>query len=114
MLEDFEKKTCKAAEQVLKSKLFEAIETKYPSSKFNELGEAVLTSLLVCSYMKTFDNPETEELEKAIKQFCDFKTVKCDCEKCTKRTVFVTGYGYRSEQGFFGGTFCVFGGFLLL
>ena len=71
MLEDFEKKTCKAAEQVLKSKLFKAIETKYPSSKFNELGEAVLTSLLVCSYMKTFDNQDTVRFLASVKKYSE-------------------------------------------
>ena len=49
---------------------------------FQDLGETAITSLLILTYMKKFDNPDTKEFRQKMKDYCDFKKVLCDCDVC--------------------------------
>ena len=60
MLEEFEKSTCAAVVKGLKSRLL----TDKPTST------NVLTSLIICCYMKTFDNEATKNFLHSIKISC--------------------------------------------
>ena len=62
---------------------------------FKSFGETVMTSLLICNYMKTFDNPETDEFMKKIKDFCDFDKIYCGF--CNSPSCKFTGYFFAKK-----------------
>ena len=64
MLEDFEKSICSVVVEGLTSKLL----TRTINDNF---GAKVLTSLLVCSYMKTFDNQDTVRFLASVKKYSE-------------------------------------------
>ena len=83
MSKDFEKKACKAVEEGLISKVFVKLpENSYAHNIFKSFGETIMTSLLVCNFMKTFDNADTADFMKKIKDFCDFNKLRCGCDRC--------------------------------
>ena len=65
------------------SKLFQELPSKDQGAYhiFKAFGETVMTSLLVCNYMKTFDNAETDTFMKRIKDFCKFDRIYCVCDE---------------------------------
>ena len=56
--------------------------TKPTPESFQDLGETAMTSLLILTYMKKFDNPDTKEFRQKMKDYCDFKKVLCGCFEC--------------------------------
>ena len=64
MLEDFEKSICSVVVEGLTSKLL----TRTINDNF---GAKVLTSLLVCSYMKTFENQDTVRFLASVKKYSE-------------------------------------------
>ena len=75
MLAEFEKSTCATVVKGLKAKLLRVVNNDVNKSKFKTVPETytaiVLASLLVCSYMKTFNNQDTKDFLKSIKNFCE-------------------------------------------
>ena len=62
-LEEFEKSTCATVVKGLELKLLTDRTT---------LSANILTSLIICCYMKTFDNQDTNDFLKSIKKFCGY------------------------------------------
>ena len=68
ILEDFEKSVCSVVVEGLTSKLL----TRKTYGKTNDnFGAKVLTSLLVCSYMKTFENQDTSGFLMSIRRYAE-------------------------------------------
>ena len=91
MSRGFEKNACKEVEKALKAKVF----VKSTPKNFQDLGETAMTSLLICNFMKTFDNPDIRDFLKATKSFCDFKKLTCKCHQCRPAP---NWYGLEEEE----------------
>ena len=97
MWSGFEKKACKKVEEALKLKVFK----KASSFTFQDFGETAVTSLLVCNYMNTFENPDNSQFMKAIKDYCNFRKLVCDCGDCAERSKMLQRWLGKPEPGYF-------------